>query len=268
MKDFGAAFRVLLIFLFLLPSFARADEYRVGEGDLLRITVYEHPDLETEARVSGDGVITFSLIGMVRVEGLSASEVEKLVVRLLEDGYIKNAQVTVFIKEYRSKRVTVVGEFVKPGIVELPGARTLLEAISSAGGITPNAGDMLYIQRKIFGGGAEEKDVTVTVDLKKLLEEGDVTANVAVQDGDSIYVPRAAFVYVSGEVKSPNAYKITKGLTVLKAITLAGGFTEMAWKGRTKIIRKGKDGREATVPANMDDLVMPDDVILVPESIF
>lgn len=245
-----------------------ADEYKIGEGDLLKISVYDHADLTTDARVSGEGKITFPLIGEVDVNGLTSNEVEKAIAKRLNPDYIIKPQVSVFIEEYKSKKVTVLGEFNKPGLVELRGNSTLLEVISGAGGITPNAGEMLYIQRKIFrGGSGKNEDVTVTVELKKLLEEGNVGANVPVQDGDSIYVPRATFVYVSGEVKNPGAYKITKGLSVLKAITLAGGFTPKAWQGRTKIIRKDEKG-EQTIPANMEDLVREDDVIVVPESFF
>ncbi len=243
-------------------------EYMIGEGDLLKISVYDHLDLSILTRVSGDGMIRFPLVGEVMVNGLSAAAIEKKIAALLEDGYIKNPQVSVFIEEYKSKKVTVLGEFVKPGLVELRGNSTLLEVISNTGGITPYAGDTLYIQRKIIkGGGGKDDEITVVVDLKKLLEEGDVSANVAVQDGDSIYVPRAAFVYITGEVKSPGQYKITKELTVLKAITLAGGFTPKAWESRTKIIRKSEKG-EVTIHIKMDDLVMPGDVITVPESLF
>jgi len=250
-----------------VPS-VHADEYRVGEGDLLRIAVYDHADMNTDARVSGDGKITFPLIGTVDVTGLTSADVEKKIAAALNPDYIIKPQVSVFIVEYKSKKVTVLGEFIKPGLVELRGNSTLLEVISGAGGITANAGDMLYIQRKIFrGGSAKGEDITVTVNLKRLLEEGDIGANVSIQDGDSIYVPRASFVYVTGEVKMPGAYKITKGLTVLKAITIAGGFTPKAWQGRTKIIRKGEKGEE-TISAGMDALVMEDDVIMVPESFF
>lgn len=258
-----------LIFIFCsFPFPIYGEEYAIGEGDLLKIKVYDHPDLTTETRVSGEGKITFPLIGEVEANGLTATEIEKRIAALLEGGYIIKPQVSVFIVEYKSKKVTVLGEFTKPGLVELRGNSTLLEVISNAGGITPNAGDMLYIQRKIIKGGSGKKeDITVTVELKKLLEEGEVNANVAVLDGDSIYVPRAAFVYVNGEVRTPGAYKITKGLTVLKAITIAGGFTQKAWQGRTKIIRKADKG-EVTIGANMDDLVMPDDIIMVPESFF
>lgn len=258
----------ILVGLCLTSFSSDAQEYVIGEGDLLKITVYDHPDLTTEARVGGEGKIAFPLIGEVAVNGLPAAELERRIAQLLEDGYIKKPHVAVFIEEYKSKKVTVLGEFTKPGLVELRGNSTLLEVISNAGGITQNAGEMLYIQRKIIYGGSDKKgDVTVTVDLKRLFEEGDVKANVQVFDGDSIYVPRAAFVYVTGEVKTPGAYKITKGLTVLKAITISGGFTQKAWQGRTNIIRKTEKG-EITIRANLDDLVLPEDVITVPESFF
>ena len=244
-----------------------AEEYRLGEGDLLKITVSEHSDLSTEVRVGGDGRITFPLIGDVIVGELTTLEVEKRLITLLEDGYIKNAHVTVFIEEYKSKKVTVLGEFEKPGLVELAGDLTLLEVISSAGGVTSDAGERLTIQR-ISSESGLSKDMTIEVDLKRLLEDGDVSVNISVQDGDSIYVAKAAFVYVTGEVKDPGAYKITKGLTVLKAITLAGGFTEKAWKRKTKIIRTDEDGKESTNKVDMDELVMAEDVLLVPESFF
>lgn len=258
----------LISLIFLIPLALNAQEYLIGEGDLLKITVYDNPDLTTDARVSGDGKISFPLIGEVEVNGLTAIGVEKKIAKLLQNDYIKKPQVSVFISEYKSKKVTALGEFTKPGLVELRGNSTLMEVISNAGGVTANAGDMLYIQRKILKPGSSSKeDVTITVDLTRLLEKGDVTANVAVFDGDSIYVPRAAFVYVNGEVKTAGAYKITKGLTVLRAITLAGGFTPKAWQGRTKIIRKTEKG-EVEIKAKMDDLVMPDDIVFVPESFF
>src|SRR3972149_10149222 len=260
---------IMALLIFASTECLSADDYVVGEGDLLKITVYENPDLTTEARVGGDGKISFPLIGEVKVTGKTSAEIERHMAALLEDGYIKKPHVTVFIEEYKSRKVTVLGEFVKPGLVELRGSATLMEVKSSAGGITPNAGETLFIQRQIFRGGTSEKeDITITIDLKRLLEEGDVTANAPVQDGDSIYVPRASFVYVTGEVKTQGAYKITKGLTVLKAITLAGGFSDKAWKGNTKIIRKNKEGDEITTKVAMDAMILPDDVIMVPLSFF
>ena len=259
---------VFFLGLLLLSSHAAlGQEYEVGEGDLLRITVYDNSDLTTEARVSGEGKITVNLIGEVFVSGMTATDIGGKIARLLADGYVKNPQVSIFILEYKSKKVTALGEFNKPGLIEMRGASTLMEVISNAGGITANAGDTLYIQRKAIKANNHKEDVIISVDLTKLLEGGNISSNISVLDGDSIYVPKAAFVYVMGEVKTPGAYKITKGLTVLRSISLAGGHTQKARKGKTKIIRKAEK-TEKTINANMEDLVMPDDIIIVPESFF
>ena len=285
MKRHGLFLAVLFGCVCCMASHAASaqQEYIIGEGDLLRIMVYDHQDLTTEARVSGDGKITFPLIGEVAVSDQTVAAAERTIARLLEDGFIVRPQVSILITEFKSKKVTVLGEVAKPGVVILRGAYTLMEAISDAGGVTQNAGDTIYIQRKIFRGGGDRKvspeiknalagivekeEVTVLVDTKKLFEEGDASVNTPVQDGDSIYVPKAAFVYVNGEVRTPGAYKITKGLTVLKSITLAGGFTPKASERRTKIIRNTDKG-EVTIKAKMDDLVMPEDIVFVPESWF
>jgi len=299
---------IICCLFFVLPVTALAqNEYVIGEGDLLRVTVYDNPDLTTEARVSADGKITVALIGEVVVSDKSVSEAERTIAKMLSDGYVVKPQVTIFITEFKSKKVTVLGEVGKPGIVVLRGASTLMEVLSDAGGITLNAGDAIVITRKLIkpsperklirtlgdtndGNDSKEKDpanavlsmlteksekndtksndeLNVIVDTKRLFEDGDVTANVPVQAGDSIYVPKAAFVYVNGEVKTPGAYKITKGLTVLKAITIAGGFTIKASESRTRIIRMTEKG-EVKIKAKFDDLVMPDDIIMVPESFF
>ena len=261
-------FVLVLLSVFLLTALpVRAEEYAIGEGDLLKIAVYDNPDLTTDSRVSGDGKITLPLIGEVTVTGMTAAAAQKVIAEKLADGYIRKPQVTVFITEYRSKKVTTLGEFTKPGLIELRGNSTLMEVISNAGGITVNAADTLIIKRKNLQAGTPGEDLSIIVDLTRLLEKGDISTNIMVKDGDSIYVPRAAFIYVTGEVKTPGAYKVTKGLTVLRSITLAGGFTQRASKNSTSIVRKSDKG-ETSLPARMEDLVSPDDIIVVPESFF
>jgi len=259
----------VVVLLLLLPFNSFSQEYGVGEGDLLHITVYDNPDLTSDVRVSGDGKINVPPIGEVYVNGLTTIGISNKLAELFRDGFIKDPQVNVFIAEYKSKKVTALGEFAKPGLTELKGNSRLMEVISNAGGLTPDAGEMLFVQRKVNKPGDKDngKEVTLPVDLVKLLQGGDATLNLPVVDGDSIFVPRTAFVYVNGEVSKPGAYKITKELTVLRSITLAGGFTAKAAKGRTKIIRKTDKG-EITLGAKMDALVMPDDIIVVPESFF
>lgn len=254
--------------LMLLAYTAHGQEYIIGEGDLLKITVYDSADLTSEVRVGGEGRITLPLIGDVMVKGLTGAETGRKVAAMLADGYIKNPQVSIFILEYKSKKVTVLGEFTRPGLVEMRGDSTLMEVISSAGGVSANAGETLFIQRNVNrAGSGPREEMTIPVDLTRLMESGDTAMNIQVLDGDSIYVPRAAFVYVTGEVKNPGAFKIVKGLTVLRSITLAGGFTLKANKNKPEIIRKTETG-EKTLRVAMDDLVAPDDIIVVPESYF
>ncbi len=252
-----------LLALMIFPSFLFSQDYIVGERDVLKITVYDNPDLTTVARVSGEGTISFPLVGEVKVEGLTIQQIAVRLGELLANGYIVNPQVIVFIEEFRSKKATVIGEVLKPGLYELPGQTTFLELLSRSGGLTKDAGDKAIVKRKTTQG-----EQSVTIDLRRLIEKGDTSIDLSLQDGDSIYIPKAGFFYVTGEVKKPDAYKFEEGTTVIKAVTMAGGFTDKAAQKRIKIKRK-EDGRERTLEkVGLDDLVRLDDVIMVPESFF
>lgn len=247
-----------------LSSTTSAQEYRVGEGDVLKITVYGHDDLSTVERVSGEGMIRFPLLGQVSVKGLNISEVSERIAKGLSEGYIVNPQVRVFVEEFRSQKAIIMGEIAKPGLYELKGRITFLELVSLAGGLDEDAGDAATIKRK----SAKGNEQIISLDLKKLIEEGNTSLDVEIMDGDSIYIAKSGMIYVTGEVNKPAAYKYTDGTTVLKAITMAGGFTDKAAEGRVKIIRKS-DGVEKVInKVNMDEKVLPEDVIVVPESLF
>jgi polysaccharide export outer membrane protein len=252
-----------VLLIVIVPSLVLSQDYIVGERDVLRITVYDNPDLSTLARVSGEGTIQFPLIGEVKVAGLTIQQISKKISKLLSEGYIVNPQVMVFIEEYRSKKATIIGEIVRPGLYELPGPTTLLELLSRAGGITKDAGDKAILKRK-----SDKGEQSITVNLRKLIEKGDTSLDVTLQDGDSIYVPKAGFFYVTGEVKNPNAYRFEDGTTVIQAISMAGGFTDKAAESRIKIKRK-ENGQEKTIDkVGFDQRIKPGDVIMVPESIF
>jgi len=259
---------LLLITVIIAFWFAHslAQDYVVGEGDILRITVYDHEDLATTARVSGEGFIAFPLIGQVEVKGLTLAQITQKISSLLADGYVINPQVNIFIQEFRSKKAFIMGEVNKPGLYVLPGQTTLLSLLSEAGGLTKDAGDKAVIKRKTDS--PDKKERILTVDLKGLVEKGDTSLDVPITDGDSIYIAKARVFYVNGEVKKPDAYKYSEGTTVIQAITLAGGFSDKASRGRVKIIRK-VDGKEETLEkVKMDEVVLPDDLIVVPESFF
>ena len=243
-----------------------AQDYIVGESDVLKIMVFDHDDLTTITRVSGDGTIKFPLVGEIEVGGLSLSQISDKIAVQLSDGYIVDPQVSIFIQEFRSKKAFIMGEVSRPGYHVLSGNTTLLELLSVAGGVTREAGDKATIKRKTNGGDQEE--TTITVDLKGLLQQGNTLLDVPIMDGDSIYVPKAGVFYVTGEIVRPGAYKYEEALTVIKAVTLAGGFTGIASKGRVRIMRKVDDKEVLIEKVKMDDLVLPEDVIVVPESFF
>ena len=259
--------QLLIVLALLLPAAAfSAEDYVVGQDDVLKITVYNHPDLTATERVSGEGVITLPLIGEVHVAGLTVEQVAKKITARLSDGYIIDPNVSVFVAEFKSKKTIIMGQVLKPGIYTLSGNTTFLELISLAGGLTREAGEKATIKRKPPAGRTAEG--IITIDLKGLIELGNTSLDVPLMDGDSIFIARAGLFYITGEVRKPDAYKHEEGLTVIKAVTMAGGFTDKASSGRIKIIRKSGDKEKVIEKAAMDEKVLPDDIILVPESFF
>jgi polysaccharide export outer membrane protein len=258
---------ILMILVLMLPAAAfSAEDYVVGQDDVLKITVYNHPDLTATDRVSGEGVIILPLIGEVHVAGLTVDQVAKKISARLSEGYIIDPNVSVFVVEFKSKKTIIMGQVFKPGIYMLSGNTTFLELISLAGGLTREAGEKATIKRKPQAGSTGEG--IITIDLKGLIELGNTSLDVPLMDGDSVYIARAGLFYITGEVKKPDAYKHEEGLTVIKAVTMAGGFTDKASSGRIRIIRKSGDREKVIEKAAMDEKVLPDDIILVPESFF
>ncbi|MEC4675723.1 MAG: SLBB domain-containing protein, partial [Nitrospirota bacterium] len=236
------------------------------KDDILKITVYDNPDLDTTARISSNGVINFPLIGNINVAGMTVSQISRKMSDLLADGYIVNPHVAVFIEEFRSKKTVIMGQIKNPGIYELHGETTFLEFLSKAGGLTKEAGDKAIIKRRPGQAGGDGN--RIVIDLKKLIEDGDTSLDTPIMDGDNIYIGKAGLLYVTGEVKKPDAYRYEPGSTVIKSITKAGGFTDIASRGRVKILRKTEGKEEVIKRAKMDEPVLPDDIIIVPESFF
>jgi len=234
-----------------------ARDYLVGSQDVLKISVYEHPDLATTVRVSEDGKITF----------LSVQQIEKKIASKLSDGLIPNPQVSVFIEQYRGTRITVMGEVTKPGQYEITGPTSVVEAISMALGMTENSGHTIMLFKKDSATGKNPDYKRIAIDVDRLFKEGDLSQNVQLQNGDIIYVPKIDFFYIYGEVTRPGIYRIEKGLTVKRAISMAGGFTPKAAKGRIEITRQ-QEGKDIVKKADINEAVKPDDTLMVKESIF
>lgn len=237
----------------------------MGEGDVLDINVYENEDLSTTVRVSSDSTIRVPLLGEISVKNLTVSQVSTKIENLFADGYLVNPQVDVFIAEHRSKKAIILGQVKNPGQYELRGKITFLEFVSKAGGLTDEVGSTATIKRIIKG---SKNDSQIVVDLEKLIKQGDASLNIIIQDNDSIYISEAKTYYVSGEVKKPSSYKYEQELTVIKAITMAGGFSNIAAKNKVQIIRIVNGEKLIFQNVKMDAPILPEDVIVVPESFF
>lgn len=263
-----AIYPFLLIVIFQAAAWtspALSQDYILGEGDVLTISVYDQPDLKSIVRISGDGMITLPLIGQVRAAGMTVGLLSKNIETLLADGYLVKPQVTIFIEEFRSLKVTILGGVRAPGLYELKGQTSLLELISKAGGLAETAGAEAIIRR--HDAGLEEKQI-INVDLQKLLEQGLLSENMAIMNGDNIYIPPKRVYYVTGEVKNSGEYVYLTGLTVLQALTKAGGLSGKAAPNRIKIIRSTDNIEQLLQNVRMDEAVQPNDVIVVPESYF
>jgi polysaccharide export outer membrane protein len=247
-------------------------DYRIGSKDLLEIKVFELPELNQTVRVSEDGSINFSLIGTVGAAGLTAQELEKKLVSILNKQYTQNAHVTVFIKEYQ--KVAVLGAVNKPGTYELVGTTTLLQIIAQAGGLTAQTLNDLFIYRKESDG----KQIKITIKLEDLILNGKQELNIEIQPKDVITIPidQIQRVFVYGEVKTPGVIQFmsSKKITLLQAIAQAGGLTEWASKSRVMIKKKEKNsGKEMNITVNLKKLISleaPDvlledgDIVIVP----
>jgi len=242
---------------------SHAEDYLLGPGDVLRISVYDNDDLLTITRISDNGIISMPLLGQVKVQGLTTAQASNRIEELLADGYIINPQVNIFINEFRSKKAIILGRVNRPGLIEMSGPTSFLELISKAGGLADDFGETATIKRKI-----DSKDNVTLVNLKSLTEGGDLSQNIPVLDGDTIYVSKAGMCYVTGEINSPDAYKCGNNITVLKLIALAGGFTGKASRSSVKVVRMVNGEETVFEDVEMDMPVQPDDIILVPESFF
>ena len=256
-----------LITFFLAVKLICASEYTLGTGDVVKLTVYEHKDLTTQNRVDGEGYIHLPLIGKVKISDLTIEKASNKIKNLFANGYIVNPQVNLVIIEYGSKKAVILGQVIKPGLFEIRENMTLLELISKAGGLQSDAGDTAIIKRNSRFLEFEDNTI-IKIDLKALIEKGDTTYNIPIREGDSVYISKSHTFFVTGEVKQPGEFKYEDDTTVIKAITLAGGLTGKASPSSIKIIRIVDNKEKVMTKVSMDQALLPDDVVVVPESFF
>ncbi len=211
---------------------AGEDPYRLGPDDRIAITVYDHDELNTELTISKLGVISAPLIGEVNVAGLTVGQLEARLADLLGE-YLVSPQVAVLVREFNSQWVMVAGEVRKPGRFSLTGGTRLKEVLTEAEGFSDTAGEWITISRRAGGSG------NIVVGRSEF-EQG--VTDPLLEHGDIVTVGRARYCYVQGEVNNPGRIELERGMTLLRAISVAGGLTDWGSQREVRVIREGEEG--------------------------
>ena len=259
-----------ILLLLLAPAFAcaaaaagssEASEYHLGAGDLLKINVYGYPDMSADVRVDEAGSISYAYVGQLAVGGRSARDVESLVAqKLTSGGFIRSPQVSVLVSDYRSQTVAVMGQVSRPGQYPLRKSSSVIDLLAEAGGVVnATAADEATLLR---ADGSKRP-----IDLFALFD-GDPRQNSVVAAGDTIYVPRASQFYIYGEVQRPGTYRLERNMTVSQAISAGGGLTPRGTDRRATVKRRDEQGKEVHASVKGSDLLRPDDVLVIKESLF
>jgi polysaccharide biosynthesis/export protein len=242
--------------------------YVVGPEDVLSVTVFNEAQLSGRYRVENDGHFSYPFLGRIKAGGATLAEVASTIKARLADGYLRNPQVTVEVEQFRSQSVFVIGEVRTPGKYMLSGAVSLIEALAQAGSVTPQAGGevlILHPKEGARGSGATTPERT-DADVQRVnlheIETGRLSRNVTIRDGDTIFVPKAERFFVTGFVRTPGSYTLEPNMTVLQAISMAGGVTERG-SGRRLRVTRVVNGERKDFDAKPTDLVQPGDTIAV-----
>lgn len=255
---------LLVVLLLMLPMQQSIATNSIGPDDVLRISVYGHEDLRTETRVSSDGRINFPLIGELDASGKSSMELEETIaVRLINGGFIHEAQVSVTVLEHVSQQVSVLGNVKTPGRYPLDSDSSIVDLIAMAGGIDELGDNKAVVTRTVNG-----KPQRQELNLRVYLEDAESIAPFKMHQGDVVYIPKAPLFYIYGEVQRPGSYRVEPGITVLKALSIGGGLTLRGTENGIVIKRKDENGTLQESDVELKDTVLKDDVIYVSERWF
>jgi polysaccharide biosynthesis/export protein len=240
---------------------AKPEDYRIGAGDLLKIVVFDHDELSVDVRVSQTGNITFPLVGQVPVAGLSTRDTELLLARhLIEGGFVKQPQISVLVSEYQSQKVSVMGQVTKPGQYPLDASKKVLDVLALAGGVlNDTAADEATLVR---ADGSR-----AVIDLQTLFD-GNPAVNFPVQDGDTVFIAHAPQFYIYGQVQHPGQYRLARHTTISQAISVGGGLTPRGTQRGAVVKRVDAKGKEHKVSVKDEDVLQPDDVLMIKTSLF
>lgn len=240
--------------------------YRIGPGDTVRITVYQSPDLSMETRVTEAGVISYPLIGALRLGGLTVNEAEKALADALKKGdFIKNPQVSVMVTQVRANQVNVLGQVGKPGRVALDVAgMRLTDVIALAGGVAANAGS----DTAVVIGTRDGQPFRREIDLPRVFAPSGRNDDIVIQPGDAIWVDRYPVIYLYGEVQRPGQLRLERGMTVMQALASVGGLTQRGTQRGLRVSRRAANGQVQSIEVTLDDTLQTGDVVFVRESLF
>ena len=250
--------------LLAAPAWSADEDYRMGTGDVLHITVYGQPDLTTDARVGENGSITFPLIGDVKLAGSTPAQGEaEIAQRLSKGGFIIKPFVSLNVTQYRGQQVSVLGRVNRPGKHALEKVSRVTDVLALAGGIAADGADTVTLVRT-RDGKPEYRDI----DVIALFQPGGEASNELIRDGDIINVARQSMFYIYGEVQRPGAFRLEQNMSVVQALSLGGGLTQRGTQRGIRILRRDASGAMQELDAKLSDPVKKDDVIYVKESLF
>lgn len=251
-----------LLTAFALPAFAK--DYILATGDVVRVTVYDHPDLTTEARINENGKLRFPLVGEIPASGGTALQVQDRIAKALtEGGFIRNPQVNVIVVQFKGQQINVLGFVNRPGKYPVEESSNLSDLLATAGGVAVTGADQVVVLRE--RNGKTERKV---VDAISLFEEGNTALDLDLADGDIVYVPREPKFYIFGEVQRPGAFRLERNMTVVQALSVGGGVTSRGTLKGLQLLRRDAGGTIQTLTPQLTDPVLKDDVIQIRESLF
>ncbi|MCB1907325.1 MAG: polysaccharide export protein EpsE [Rhodocyclaceae bacterium] len=255
----------ILLPLFVGPASAADTDYVLGAGDVIRISVFQNPDLTTEARVAESGSISFPLIGTVAVGGSTIQQAEQLIARLLrKGGFVIRPQVNILPLALKSAQVAVLGRVNRAGRFPLETANARLsEMVAAAGGIAEDGSDVVVLL-----GSRNGQPFRREINLPELFRHGDLADDLVLQGGDVIFVGRAETFYIYGEVQRPGAFRLGRDMTVMQGLATGGGTTARGTIKGLQIHRRDEIGRISVIEPRLSDHLQPNDVIYVRESLF
>lgn len=266
MRNVVRALMAWMLMAMVQAHAAPTGDYVLGPGDVLKISVYQNADLTLETRISESGVISYPLLGNIKIGGLSVAAAEKKIADGLREGnFLKQPQVSILVAIVKGNQVSVLGAVNRPGRYPLESPNTRLsEALANAGGTMVGSGSDTVIVTGLRNGQAFRKEV----DFPMVFAPTNPVEDIILQNGDTVYVDRVPMIYVYGEVQRPGTIRLERDMTVTQALAAASGLTLRGTEKGIKVHRRQPDGSIKIVQPGMNDTLQKDDVVYVRESLF